>query len=111
MAKGSASSTCNRLRLACWLLLPVVCYAVPLGRITEGKHTICLFRNLFDTECWGCGMTRALFSLLHGAWTDAWDYNRMVVVVAPLLVYIYLKRVAAAGKKAFARPRPTERNL
>ena len=39
-------------------------------------------------------MTRALFSLLHLDFTAAWNYNRLVVIVAPLLLYLYVKEVA-----------------
>jgi len=38
-------------------------------------------------------MTRALFSLLHGDLAAAWEYNRLAVIVAPLLLCLYIKEV------------------
>lgn len=36
-------------------------------------------------------MTRAFFSLLHGDFAAAWDYNHRVVIVAPLLLWLYIE--------------------
>lgn len=63
-----------------------------MERILHGR-SVCLFRNLFGTECYGCGMTRALFSLLHLDFAGAWHYHRMVFIVAPLLCYLYIKEI------------------
>ena len=52
-------------------------------------RSLCLFRNLFDRPCYGCGMARA-----------AWDYNRLAFVVAPLLLYLYIKEL----KKTIGEP-------
>jgi hypothetical protein len=48
-------------------------------------------------------MTRALTSLAYLDFQAAWEYNRFVVVVAPLLLYIWVKWImrlinAAKGK-------------
>ena len=71
-------------------ILPLVLYLVPEGWIMQGR-SICLVHNLFGVECWGCGMTRALYSVAHFEFAQAWQYNRAVVIVAPLLVYIWIK--------------------
>lgn len=92
MRREGSSSTSVKIRLACFAAIPVALYCIPPERIMHG-HSVCLFRNLFGTECYGCGMTRALFSLLHFDFGAAWGYNRLVVIVAPLLLYIYLKEV------------------
>ena len=97
MAKVASSSTNAKIRLTACLLLPAVLYLIPTERIMQG-HSICLFRNLFGTECYGCGRTRALFSLLHADFLAAWEYNRLVSVVAPLLFYLYVKEVISAIK-------------
>ncbi|WP_304582239.1 DUF2752 domain-containing protein [uncultured Alistipes sp.] len=74
-------------------------YVLPTEGIMHGR-SLCLFRNLFDRPCYGCGMTRALFSLLHGDAAAAWDYNRLAFVVAPLLLYLYIKEL----KKTIGEP-------
>ena len=50
----------------------------------DRSSPICLFRILFGTECWGCGMTRALASVIQGQFESAWTYNKLVVFVFPL---------------------------
>lgn len=97
MGKENSSSIIVKIKLACYLLLPVALYCIPLEKILHG-HTICLFHNLFGTDCYGCGMTRALFSLLHLDFSAAWDYNRLVVITAPLLLYLYIREVAKTIK-------------
>jgi hypothetical protein len=47
---------------------------------------VCLFRNLFGFECFGCGMTRALASALHGEISRALQLNAGVALAAPALV-------------------------
>ena len=72
-------------------LLPAFVYLIPLECLFDEGHTLCLFHNLTGQECWGCGMTRALASVAYLDFEAAWGYNRAVVVVAPLLLYIWLK--------------------
>ena len=72
-------------------LLPPFVYLVPREWLVDEGHTLCLFRNVTGQECWGCGMTRALTSLAYLDFQAAWEYNRFVVVVAPLLLYIWVK--------------------
>lgn len=93
MLKVKSSSTNADFRLCCCLALPVVLYGIPLEWITRGGCTICLFHNIFGRECYGCGMTRALFSLLHLDFSAAWGYNKLGVIVAPLLLYLYVKEL------------------
>lgn len=37
---------------------------------------MCLFVNLFGTECWGCGLTRSFIFTAHGELDQAWLLNR-----------------------------------
>jgi hypothetical protein len=45
--------------------------------------SICLFKKLFGIECLGCGMTRAISSMLHLNFSEAISYNRLVVILLP----------------------------
>ena len=72
-------------------LLPAFLYLIPREWLFDEGHTLCLFHNLTGQECWGCGMTRALASVAYLDFEAAWGYNRAVVVVAPLLLYIWRK--------------------
>ena len=71
-------------------LLPFAVYLLPEPWIMQGD-TLCLAHNLFGVECWGCGMTRALYSVAHLDFESAWAYHRGVVVVAPVLAWLWVK--------------------
>ena len=74
-------------RVVAVAMLPLTLYLIPRDNFFAHQHTLCLFHNLFGKECWGCGMSRALLSLMYLDFDTAWDYHRGVVVVAPLLVW------------------------
>lgn len=92
MLKVKSSSTNAKFRLFGLFALPAAMYCIPSDWIMHG-HTACLFHNLFGRDCYGCGMTRALFALLHFDPAAAWEYNRLAVIVAPLIGYLYLKEL------------------
>ena len=96
MAKSSRAS--NLFFLILYLLVPVILYCIPAERIFHG-HQLCLFHNFLGVDCWGCGMTRAIFSLMYLDFPGAWEYNRLVVFVAPLLLYLYLKLIYKTVQK------------
>lgn len=81
-------------------LLPLCVYVVPRGWIFSEEHPLCLIRNLTGHECPGCGMTRALASLCYLDFAGAWSYNRGVAVVAPLLVYVWVRMIVRAVRSA-----------
>jgi hypothetical protein len=70
------------------LLIPVALYIVPLNWLYN-QHSICLFKNLTGLDCYGCGMTRAILSALHFHFESAFYYNKLFVIVLPLLIYIW----------------------
>jgi hypothetical protein len=74
------------------LLIPAAIYFIPLEWI-KNQHSVCLFKNLTGHECYGCGMTRAIFSAMHLRFTDAFRFNRLSPVVFPLLIYIWVKTI------------------
>ena len=88
-------SRCVKLLLL--ILLPIVLYAIPAENVFNGK-SICIFTNVFGVECWGCGITRAIFSALYFRFAEAWEYNRLVVIVLPLLMFEWLKAVVQSLK-------------
>lgn len=72
-------------------LLPLALYFIPRESFMTHTHTLCLVHNLTGEECWGCGMSRALMSLLYLDFESAWAYHRGVVVVAPILLWLWVK--------------------
>jgi hypothetical protein len=43
-------------------------------------------------------MTRALYSVAHLDFAAAWEFNHLVVVVAPLMCYIWVKWLMQLSK-------------
>jgi hypothetical protein len=74
------------------LLIPVVLYFTPLEWL-KNQHSICLFKYITGHECYGCGMTRAVFSAIHFQFADAIHYNKLFLIVLPLLIYIWAKNL------------------
>ncbi len=80
----------EKLKLSALIVVPLLFYFMPEKSIYEG-HSICLFVNLFGVECFGCGMTRAIYSAIHFDFEKAMSYNKLVVVVLPLLIYVWTR--------------------
>jgi hypothetical protein len=78
------------VKVAGYLLLPLVFWLIPTARIESGP-SLCLIRRVFGVPCPGCGMTRALSCLAHGRARRAVAYNNRVVIVAPLLVVAWTR--------------------
>jgi len=88
----------NILSFSVILVLPILLYLVPLDWLNK-QHTICLFKNIFGIDCYGCGITRAILSGLHFNFEDAINYNNMVVIVLPLLIYIWIRTTMSLYNK------------
>lgn len=73
------------------LLIPFALYLVPMNWL-EKQDAICLFRNTLDLDCIGCGMTRAFLSVLHFQLEEAYNFNKLVIIVFPLLSYLWIKK-------------------
>ncbi len=72
---------------------PGVFAALPAAMIESGP-ALCIWKRLFERECLGCGITRALWHAMRLDWPQAWDHNALVVVVLPIMAIIWLKMVA-----------------
>lgn len=76
------------------LSLGLVLVILPV-EVWEGGRSVCLSKTIFGHQCPGCGITRAISSVLHLRFGDAFAHNPMIVVVFPLLCLIigrYLMR-------------------
>ncbi|MDR2868809.1 MAG: DUF2752 domain-containing protein [Bacteroidales bacterium] len=78
-------------------LLPFMLYFVPLKWLT-GPHTICLFKNIFGRDCIGCGITRAVISTLQFDFAGAFHFNKLIVIVFPLMLYLWVKALIVMAK-------------
>ena len=78
---------------------PLILFILPADYFDQGQSA-CLSVVFFDLECYGCGMTRAIMHLMHFELFKALEYNKLVILVFPLLLLWWLKLVFSLfGKK------------
>jgi len=70
-----------------------------------GFFPACPFRALTGFTCPGCGSTRGLHRLLHGDVVGAFEFNPLMVVALPFLLYALVRYTNAA-----VRGRPLKRH-
>jgi len=80
------------------LITPLVLFFIPIEWL-QGRYSVCLFKNIFGTECYGCGMTRAVVSAVQLDFWEAYRYNKLIVIVFPLLIYIWTKTLIEVLRK------------
>lgn len=51
-------------------------------------QAMCLSVLIADVECYGCGMTRAIQHMIHFEFEEAWMFNKLSFIVAPLSIYM-----------------------
>jgi len=73
-------------------LLPFLLSMVSLDKL-ESRHSICLVKNLFGVECYGCGITKAIIACVQLDFTRAFNYNKLIVIVMPLIIFLSVKEV------------------
>lgn len=84
------------------LIFPVVFYFIP-SEIIESQKTICIFKNILNNECIGCGITRAVYWTLHFEFEKAYKLNKFIVIIFPLLAFIWLKILNSITKRHIAQ--------
>jgi hypothetical protein len=82
------------VKVGLYSLLPLAFVYIPTSWL-EGGRSVCLIRNLFGIKCPGCGMIRAVSCVLHGNFKRAFHYNKLVVIVFPLLCYMWLRGITS----------------
>ncbi len=76
-------------RALAWAALCAVvvalCVAWSLGNAPPGWYPVCVFHEMTNLHCPGCGAARAAHAALHGEWREALDSNALLFVFAPFL--------------------------
>ena len=81
------------------LISLLILLAIPITSIILSNQniyndsSICLFTNLFNIDCYGCGMFRSILSFINGNFIAAIDYNAKIFIVLPMLIMIWAKKV------------------
>ena len=94
-------SLLNKIYIGGLILLPIVLIILPADYFDKGK-SMCLSVILLDTECIGCGMTRAIQHLIHFDFQTAAHFNKLSFIVLPILIIVWLlelRRTLKAIKK------------
>jgi hypothetical protein len=91
------------IKIAGYILLPVILLVLPATYFDEGQ-AVCVSRVVFDIECYGCGLTRAIMHLVHLDIATAWSYNKLSVLVFPLLCIVWAKAFWEDVQKADLLP-------
>jgi len=76
----------------------VVLLILPATYFDTGQ-SMCVSVMLFNIQCYGCGMTRAIQHLIHLDFESAYEYNKLAFIVLPLIVYMYLWEINRALKE------------
>jgi hypothetical protein len=95
--KGSFKNALQICKLCVLFLLPFLLSMVSLD-VLESKHSICLFKNLFGIECYGCGITKAVIATIQLDFIRAFNYNKLIIIVMPLIVYFWVKEIVKGVK-------------
>jgi hypothetical protein len=99
----------------------VIVFGIPLGLLAlaliqpgqlDDLPVLCLWRRLTGRPCFGCGTTHALSALMHGDLQDALHYNRIIAIVVPVGIWIWVAqlRVLWSGKGRPPEAAPTQTN-
>ena len=78
--------------LFAYIILPIILFFIPLEWLNK-QHSICLIKNIFGIECYGCGITRAIISGVQLDFTKAIEYNKMAIIFLPLFIYEWFKNL------------------
>tara|TARA_B110000014_G_C19838495_1_gene434702 strand:+ start:308 stop:616 length:309 start_codon:yes stop_codon:yes gene_type:complete len=88
--KASYPIVRSNLSLILFVLIVTVSY--------QSEISICLFKNITGTACIGCGMTSAIVSFYKLQIVDGINYNWKVIIVAPLIISIFMRRLLMISK-------------
>lgn len=97
------STIFNGFKIGGIVAIPLVLLALPANFFDSGE-SVCLSHVLFDMDCYGCGITRAIQHLIHLEWQSAWEFNKLSFIVLPLLAGVGIqelrKSISSIKKRA-----------
>ncbi|MEN9742794.1 MAG: hypothetical protein RLZZ65_599 [Bacteroidota bacterium] len=85
------------LRLSGLLAIPILLVGLPPSFFDTGQ-SLCLSVLILHKECMACGLTRAIQHLIHFEFQQAWQFNKLVVLVFPILSFVWARWVWSAWK-------------
>lgn len=67
------------------LFLVIIVYGLSYLNIRYGIGLVCMFNKITGLYCSGCGMTRAVFSMLRLDFYQAFRYNAFSIILVPII--------------------------
>jgi hypothetical protein len=81
----SITANVNFKKLFFLIFLGAIFFSIPKIYIGD-TYPLCLYRIILNKKCIGCGTTRAVWSILHFNFNDAYEYNKMIIITFPLIM-------------------------
>lgn len=72
------------------LIIPLILSQITISQLSKAP-SLCIYKNITGKDCWGCGTTRAIVSLFQLDFSLAYQYNKRIVIIFPLLLYLWIK--------------------
>ena len=72
--------------------IPLILLILPKNYFDNGE-SLCLSMLLLNKQCLGCGITRAIQHAIHFDFFLAWQFNKLVIIVLPVLLFIWVKKI------------------
>lgn len=72
-------------------LAGVVCVAYYLLLTSFNIGIPCLFHEITGLLCPGCGITRMILAILHLDFKSAFQYNQVIFVLSPVIIYFVIR--------------------
>jgi len=98
MRRESLSSRINKLLPDFLFIAVLIAALLYLAIVTPSKigfgQDLCIIKAITHHSCPGCGLCRAFSALLHGDIHLALHLNPYIVIVAPILVYLIMRKVS-----------------
>ena len=96
--KPKQRSIFSKIYLVFLIALPLPFIILPANYFDSGE-SLCMSKLLLHRECFGCGITRAIQHAIHFDFTRAWHYNKLVVLVLPVFILLWLIEIKKSLKK------------
>ncbi len=69
---------------------PLILIYLPVDYFDYGE-SLCVSKRLFNVSCYACGLTRSIQHFIHLDFKVAYELNNLIVIVFPILVFIYFR--------------------
>jgi hypothetical protein len=86
----NVTANINLRKLFFVIILGIIFFSIPKIYLGD-TFPICLYRIILNKKCIGCGTVRAVWSILHFKFNEAYEYNKMIIITFPLLMGCIIK--------------------